>query len=79
MRSVAQEPFREETVSFEGPAGTLAGTLAIPSASRSRGSVVILAGSGRNDRDGNGRRLSTGIYRDLARILIRQRHMNEEE
>lgn len=67
-----QEPFGEEAVTFEGPAGKLAGTLAVPSASSSRGSVVILPGSGRADRDGNNKRLAMGIYRDLAHALSGQ-------
>jgi alpha/beta superfamily hydrolase len=70
--SMEQEPFREETVTFEGSAGKLAGTLAVPSASSSRGSVVILPGSGRADRDGNNKRLAMGIYRDLAHALSGQ-------
>ncbi len=71
MTSTGQEAFREEAVRFQGPAGTLAGTLALPGAPRSRGSVLILPGSGRGDRDGNSRELASNVYRDLAHALSR--------
>lgn len=70
--SMQQELFREETVAFKGPDGALAGTLAVPSESCSRGSVLILPGSGRQDRDGNSGKLHMNIYRDLAHALSGQ-------
>lgn len=66
------ETFREESVAIRGPAGTLAGTLSLPTAGATRGAVLILAGSGSGDRDGNQKQLRTNVYRDLAHEMSRQ-------
>ena len=66
---MAAEAVREENVTFPGAGGTLAGTLTLPLASTPRGTVLILPGSGANDRDGNSKKLKMNIYRDLAQIL----------
>ncbi len=64
----AMEQIREEKVTFQGAEGPLAGTLGMPSGP-ARGAVLILAGSGPIDRDGNSRRLRMDLYRDLAREI----------
>jgi hypothetical protein len=58
----------EEKVRFAGAAGPLAGTFGTP-VGPARGAVLIIAGSGAIDRDGNAKRLRMNIYRDLARQL----------
>jgi pimeloyl-ACP methyl ester carboxylesterase len=63
---------REEIVTFHGPAGPLAGSLTLPARGHSRGTVLILPGSGAIDRDGNSKRLRMNIYRDLAQALTAQ-------
>jgi hypothetical protein len=44
---------REEAVQLRVPAGTLAGTLLVPAAPRPVPAVLLIAGSGPTDRDGN--------------------------
>lgn len=54
----------------------LAGTLALPPAGGPRRpAVLILAGSGPTDRDGNGPGLSTNLYRTLALALAARGHV----
>lgn len=67
----ATAAFTEEEVTFQGPAGTVAGTLAVPQ-SRSRGSVLLIAGSGAGDRNGDVKKLKLGVYRDLAHAVSAQ-------
>ncbi len=56
-------------VTFRSTGATLAGTLTRPAGSRSVPGVLILAGSGPLDRDGNHRRLRLDISRQLAVAL----------
>jgi pimeloyl-ACP methyl ester carboxylesterase len=63
--------YREEAVRFAGAAGTLAGTLAVPEG-RPRGSILIIGGSGPNDRDGRNKRFDFGAYREIGRALCEQ-------
>lgn len=53
------------------PAGdvSLAGILAMPNGEGQHPAVLLLAGSGPLDRDGNHKRLPLGLSRDLAQIL----------
>ncbi|NBC96001.1 MAG: alpha/beta hydrolase [Deinococcus-Thermus bacterium] len=44
-------PYRQVDVAFEGPAGTLAGTLALPEGAGPHPVVILLNGSGAQDRD----------------------------
>lgn len=74
MISPAPANFHEELLTFQGPAGTLAGTLAVPDGAV-RGSVLIIPGSGRANRDGDLRQLRMGIYRDLASAVSAQGFM----
>ncbi len=69
MGSTEREPIHEEAVTLESSAGPLEGTLAVPGLPGSRGSVLILPGSGPLDRDGNTSLLRMNISRDLARAL----------
>lgn len=49
----AMAQVKEEPLHLETPSGTLAGTLALPSAGSKPPVVLIIAGSGPTDRDGN--------------------------
>ncbi|GAC1543930.1 MAG: alpha/beta hydrolase [Vulcanimicrobiaceae bacterium] len=51
------------------PTGTLFGTVNVPSGSAPKPVVLILAGSGPTDRDGNSPMLTLNIYRKLADAL----------
>ncbi len=51
------------------PTGTIFGTLVAPSAAPPTPVVLIIAGSGPTDRDGNGPMLKLDIYRKLATVL----------
>jgi len=69
-----QETFREEALTFAGAAGRLAGTLTVP-AGPPRGAVLIIAGSGAVDRNGDVGKLRPGTYRELAQDVGRQGFM----
>lgn len=69
MTAMHQESYREESVTFQGAAAALGGTLVTPAGSTTRGCVLILAGSGPTDRDGNAGKIQANIYRDLAHVL----------
>jgi len=62
MAQVKEEPLRLET-----PTGTLAGTLALPGSSGKPPVVLIIAGSGPTDRDGNSAMLPG--YNDSLKML----------
>lgn len=64
--------FSEESVSFQGPSGSVAGTLALPIHAELRGVVLLLAGSGPIDRNGDAKALRTGVYRELAHAVNAQ-------
>ncbi len=75
--ALAAEEVREEPWNLDG----LAGTLALPrgggrglSGGRSLG-VLIIAGSGPTDRDGNGPGLATDLYRKIALALAAAGHV----
>lgn len=61
--------FAEQQVRIEGKY-PIAGTLTLPRGARENfPAILIIAGSGRSDRDGNSIRLRMNVYKDLAHIL----------
>jgi pimeloyl-ACP methyl ester carboxylesterase len=72
--AVAQQnsqPAGESADSLRVPGGILYGTLAIPPSKEPVPVVLIIAGSGATDRDGNSPGLKMNIYRMLADSLLR--------
>ncbi|MEW5825669.1 MAG: alpha/beta fold hydrolase [Candidatus Bipolaricaulota bacterium] len=69
----ADEPsaVHEMDVEFIGDAGSLSGTVARPHEGEPQAVVLLLAGSGPVDRDGDAPGLETGTYRQLAHSLAR--------
>ncbi|WP_062379460.1 alpha/beta hydrolase [Demequina pelophila] len=59
----------EHDIAVQGPAGPLAGTLMVPDGPGPHPAALILGGSGPLDRDGNVKRVSLNVSRDLARLL----------
>jgi pimeloyl-ACP methyl ester carboxylesterase len=69
---VSEPPFIAEPITLETPTGTLYGTLVLPQ-SRSRVPIVlIIAGSGPTDRDGNSAMGPNNSYKLLAEGLAAQ-------
>ncbi|GGG26018.1 alpha/beta hydrolase [Paenibacillus abyssi] len=64
-------PFQEEIVNING-AFTLEGTLTIPAAARKKyPAVLIISGTGKSNRDGNGSKLDMNLYKDLAEMITK--------
>ncbi len=61
--------WREEPVTIRSGSVRLAGTLTRPRTGVSRGTALLLPGSGEVDRDGDHRRLPLGVSRELGRAL----------
>ena len=59
----------ETDVSIAAGEGTLAGTLTTPNDEGPFPAALLIAGSGPLDRDGNHKRLSLSLSKDLARVL----------
>lgn len=62
----------QESVELETPTGTIRGTLWVPPGADRRPVVLIVAGSGPTDRDGNQPRLSNDSLKQLAAALASQ-------
>lgn len=56
-------------MTFDGPGGPLAGTLALPEGAGPFAGVVLVSGSGPLDRDSNHRRIRFGVSQELAAAL----------
>jgi pimeloyl-ACP methyl ester carboxylesterase len=69
---VAASASSEEAVTLPAPPGALEGTLSIPGGAGPFPVVVILAGSGPTDRDGNQGQVRTNAYKQLADALAAQ-------
>ncbi|HET8762579.1 MAG TPA: alpha/beta hydrolase [Gemmatimonadales bacterium] len=69
VTSAQTPPPAAEAVTLPGPQGPLAGTLLIPSSKDSMPVVLLIAGSGPTDRDGNGPGFTPASLRQLAESL----------
>jgi len=63
------EPVREQPIALPTPTGSIAGTLALPSAAGRVPVVLIIAGSGPTDRDGNNAAMRNDSLRLVATAL----------
>ncbi|MCZ8513531.1 alpha/beta hydrolase [Paenibacillus filicis] len=66
-------PYTEETITIQG-AYPLGATLTLPllEAGRKAPAILIVPGTGANDRDGNNRMLKMNLYKDLTQFLGEQ-------
>jgi pimeloyl-ACP methyl ester carboxylesterase len=69
VTSAQTPPPAAEAVTLPGPQGPLAGTLLIPSSKDAMPVVLLIAGSGPTDRDGNGPGFTPASLRQLAESL----------
>jgi Lysophospholipase len=71
-QSLADSTFKEEPIQLATPAGTIVGTLAIPATQQNMPLVLIIAGSGPTDRNGNQPGLSGDCLKLLAHALAKK-------